>query len=62
MDNPLWQALLPHFDGRYATLLGLLDLGLAFRQPDCRLEPGQPAESLLKNLSLVRSIVESRIR
>ena len=52
-----WRELFPLLDVRYRLLLGLLDLGLAWRYPGEGPRPSREVEGLLRNVDLVRGIV-----
>ena len=56
-QSDLWCELFPILDVRYRLLLGLLDLGLAWRYPGEVLRPSREVEGLLRNVDLVRGIV-----
>ena len=56
-QSDLWCALFPLLDVRYRLLLGLLDLGLAWRYPGEGPRPSREVEGLLRNVDLVRGIV-----
>lgn len=56
-QSDLWRELFPLLDVRYRLLLGLLDLGLAWRFPGAGPRPSREVEGLLRNVDLVRGIV-----
>jgi len=56
-QSDLWRELFPLFDVRYRLLLGLLDLGLAWRYPGEGPRPSREVEGLLRSVDLVRGIV-----
>lgn len=58
--SPVWQRLVPYFDGQYRLLLGLMDVGVAQHHPEYRPDRDQ-VRSLLTNVDLIRSIVKGDV-